>query len=80
MRKLQRQVDALEAQVTTLGEQKAALEAEMSKPEVFSDRDQLAKIQVQFGTVSDDLDQAEAAGKKQQLNLRPFPNPKSDHS
>ncbi|WP_282801827.1 ABC-F family ATP-binding cassette domain-containing protein [Secundilactobacillus kimchicus] len=72
VRKLQRQVDALEAQVTTLGEQKAALEAEMSKPEVFSDRDQLAKIQVQFGTVSDDLDQAEAAWEEAATELETF--------
>lgn len=72
VRKLQRQVDALEDQVTTLGEQKAALEAEMSKPEVFSDRDQLDKIQVQFGTVSDDLDQAEAAWEEAATELETF--------
>lgn len=58
-RKLTRQADALEEQLTVLSDQKDALETQMSQPDVFSDIEKLTKLQDQLNDVNAEIETTE---------------------
>lgn len=60
-RKLQRQADQLEQTMTDLSEQQAAIEAEMSKPDIATDIAKLSDLQKELDQVSAKLAKTEEA-------------------
>lgn len=60
-RKLQRQADQLEQMMTDLSEQQAAIEAEMSKPDIATDIAKLSDLQKELDQVSAKLAKTEEA-------------------
>lgn len=60
-RKLQRQADQLEQTMTDLSEQQAAIEAEMSKPDIATDIAKLSDLQKELDQVSAKLAKTEKA-------------------
>lgn len=58
-RKLQREVDALEAQLTTLSEQAEALEHQMADPAILSDYVKMGELQTQLEAVNTEIAETE---------------------
>ncbi|WP_018345038.1 ABC-F family ATP-binding cassette domain-containing protein [Cytophaga aurantiaca] len=57
IKKIKQQISTLEEKITLLEKQKAETESELSKPEVFSNPDKLAKVSTTFDKISKELEQ-----------------------
>lgn len=71
-RKLSRQVDALEAEMGDLEDQKATIEKTMSDPENFNDVGKLGDLQQQLDTLTEKLNAVEDEWTTQSLALEAF--------
>jgi len=71
-RKLSRQVDALEAKLGDLEQQKTVIETDMSSPDNFNDAEKLADLQAQLTAVTTDLDATEEEWTEKSLALEDF--------
>ncbi|HSY61019.1 MAG TPA: ATP-binding cassette domain-containing protein, partial [Cytophaga sp.] len=57
IKKIKQQINTLEEKITLLEKQKSATELELSKPDVFSNPDKLAKVSMDFDKISKELEQ-----------------------
>ena len=60
-RKLQKQFEELEQQITRLQEEKKTLEAKLAAPEIYSDHKKFAETERQYNDLSKKLSEAESA-------------------
>ncbi len=68
-RKLSRQADALEQQLTELSDKKDELETTMTQPDVFSDIEKLTKLQEQLTDVNDKISATETEWEEVSMEL-----------
>ncbi|GAK48385.1 multidrug ABC transporter ATP-binding protein [Secundilactobacillus oryzae JCM 18671] len=71
-RKLSREVDALEEQITTLSDKKEAIELAMTQPEAFNDQAKMTELQNQLSEVSDSLAETESDWEAKSIELEEY--------